>query len=88
MVRAVERDLDGTLDQAYTHLVSLDAANAFNAIDQTTPFAERQIAPKLDWTAPWTHGERSDLLVGELTPRIVARRPTRRPEWRAASERH
>lgn len=32
IVRAVERALIGTMDQDYTHLVSLDAANAFNAM--------------------------------------------------------
>ncbi len=35
IVRAAERALDVKLDQTYTHLASLDASNAFNAMCRT-----------------------------------------------------
>ena len=41
MVRAMERALEGSLDQPYTHVTSLDSANAFNSVDRrewTTTF--------------------------------------------------
>ncbi|GFZ50356.1 hypothetical protein JCM24511_08113 [Saitozyma sp. JCM 24511] len=34
VVRGVERALEGTLDQPYTHLTSLDFSNAFNTVDR------------------------------------------------------
>ena len=66
IVRAVERAVDGTLGAPFTHFVSLDASNAFNAIDRTViAGAMRQHAPLLYRTAKWAYGEKSDLVIGD-----------------------
>jgi len=48
VVRAVERALEGSLDQRYTHLTSLDFYNAFNTVDRRDiANGLRQFAPSL-----------------------------------------
>lgn len=65
IVAAVEEALDGTLDQEYTHLVSLDAVNAFIAMDrQTIADAVYKHAPQMWRAAKWAYESPSDLVCG------------------------
>ncbi len=66
IARGVERALVGTLDQDYTHLVSLDASNAFNAISRSI-IADmiRKHIPSLYKCAKWAYQTPADLVVGE-----------------------
>jgi len=54
------------LDQDYTHLVSLDASNAFNAISRSI-IADmiRKHIPSLYKCAKWAYQTPADLVVGE-----------------------
>ena len=66
IVRAVERALEGSLDQKYTHITSLDGINAFNTLERST-IAEglRKHAKVLYRTGRWAYGSESTLLVGD-----------------------
>ena len=78
IVLAVERAVKGRLGTASTrhspaihppstHLFSLDASNAFNAIDHTViAGGTRQYAPAPYRAAKWAYGEKSDLRVGDI----------------------
>jgi hypothetical protein len=66
IVRAVERSLDGSLPQAYTHLVSLDFSNAFNTADRLDIAASlRAHAPGTYRLAKWAYNGSTDLLIGD-----------------------
>jgi len=66
IVQAVERAREGTLDQRYTHVASLDFANAFNTLARRD-IAEglRKHAKSLYRTGRWAYGAESDLVVGD-----------------------
>jgi hypothetical protein len=64
VVRVVERALDGTLDQPYTHLTSLDFSNAFNTVDrQDIAQGLCQYAPSLYRAGRWAYGTPSSLVL-------------------------
>jgi hypothetical protein len=72
VVRAVERALEGTLDQPYTHLTSLDFSNAFNTVERRD-IAEglRQYAPVLYRAGRWAYGCTSSLVLGSPEGRHI-----------------
>jgi hypothetical protein len=72
VVRAVERALEGSLDQPYTHLTSLDFSNAFNTVDRRD-IAEglRQYAPVLYRAGRWAYGCTSSLVLGSPEGRHI-----------------
>ncbi len=54
IVRTIQRALAGTLDQRYTHLTSVDATNAFNAMyRKVIAAAMKRFAPALYRLAKW-----------------------------------
>jgi len=64
IVRTIERALAGTLDQRYTHLTSVDATNAFNAMyRKVIATATKRFAPALYRPAKWAYNDKSDLVV-------------------------
>ena len=64
IVRTIERALAGTLDQRYTHLTSVDATNAFNAMyRKVIATATKRFAPALYRLAKWAYNDKSDLVV-------------------------
>lgn len=64
IVRAVERALADDLPQRYTHLVSLDFANAFNTVDRCELAAAlRDYAPALYRSGRWMYGRPTKLIV-------------------------
>lgn len=66
IVRAVQRGLDGTLPQQYTHLVSLDCSNAFNTANRLDIVSSlKNHAPSLYRLAKWAYNNASDLLIGD-----------------------
>jgi len=67
IVRAVDRGLEGSLPQDYTHLVSLDFSNAFNTPDRLDIAAALKAhAPGIYYRlAKWAYNDTSDLLIGD-----------------------
>jgi len=66
IVRAVERGLEGSLPQHYTHLVSLDFSNAFNTADRLEIATSLKAhAPGIYRLAKWAYNNSSDLLIGD-----------------------
>jgi hypothetical protein len=66
IVRVVNRALTGSLPTKYQHLVSLDAANAFNTVNRTDIVTSlKKHAPALHRLAKWAYNSASDLLIGE-----------------------
>ena len=66
VVWTVEMALAGQLDQDYTHLVSLDAINAFNAMARgCVAQGTSQFAPMLYRVAKWAYNSTTDLVVGD-----------------------
>jgi len=66
VVWTVELALAGQLDQDYTHLVSLDAINAFNAMARgCVAQGTSQFAPMLYRVAKWAYNSTTDLVVGD-----------------------
>ena len=67
VVRSAERALDGTLDQAHTHVTSLDSSNAFNTgkAGYRGDIAKglRQFALSLCRTVRWAYGTSSASMV-------------------------
>ena len=67
IVRAVQRALEGTLDQRYSHLASLDLTNAFNTLSRRDiADALRKYAKVLYRTGKWAYGTETVLVVGDL----------------------
>jgi hypothetical protein len=72
VARAAERALDGTLDQRYTHLTSLDFSNAFNTVDrQDIAEGLRQYAPVLYRAGRWAYGCTSSLVLSSPEGRHI-----------------
>jgi hypothetical protein len=66
IIRAVQRGLDGSLPQRFSHLVSLDFANAFNTADRLDIVNSlKDHAPSLYRLAKWAYNDASDLLIGD-----------------------
>ena len=64
VVRVVERALDQTLPQSYTHLVSLDFANTFNTVSRADLAAGlTDYAPALYRAGRWIYGQPTPLAV-------------------------
>ena len=64
VVHVVERALDKTLPQSYTHLVSLNFANAFNTVSRVDLAAGlRDYAPALYRAGRWIYGQPTPLAV-------------------------
>src|SRR5689334_15621869 len=72
VVRAVERALEGSLDQPYTDLTWLDFSNAFNTVDRRD-IAEglRQYAPVLYRAGRWAYGCTSSLVLSSPEGRHI-----------------
>lgn len=67
LVRTAERAVSGELDQKYTHVISLDAINAFNNMSRKAIAAAiRKYLPGLYRCARWAYQEESDLVFGEF----------------------
>jgi hypothetical protein len=64
VVRAVEKALEGSLPDEYSHLVSLDFSNAFNSIDRRDlASALKDFAPSLYRVGKWVYGQSAKLVV-------------------------
>jgi len=67
IVRLVERATFGDLRAKWSHLVCLDASNAFNHMDRRSiATATKQFAPALYRTAKWAYNSPSELIVGDV----------------------
>ena len=77
----MEGAMEGTLDQVYTHVASLDFSNAFNSLDRRD-IADglRRHAKMLYRTGRWAYSAETDLVVGD-TQLLVERCSERRPSW-------
>lgn len=63
IVRAVERAVEGSTAQGFTHLTSLDFSNAFNTVDRKDiAAAVRSHAPPLFRLAKWAYNQPSQLI--------------------------
>ena len=66
IVRLVNRALTGSLPTNYQHLVSLDAANAFNTVNRADIVTSlKKHAPTLYRLAKWAYNNSTDLLIGD-----------------------
>ena len=66
VVRAIQRALNRTLGDPYTHLTLLDFKNAFNQVDRTQiATALKEYLPGLYRTVKWAYNDPSDLVLGQ-----------------------